>query len=93
MNWSHMQQGLVICLEVEPETLLDRLKEDTTRPLLQDADPQQILKTLLAQRNHLYAQSDVKVCVETYDLPEAVVDAILSEIPRVLRYKLSTLAP
>ncbi len=87
MNWSHMQQGLVIWLEVEPETLLNRLKEDTTRPLLQNADPQQTLRILLAQRNHLYAQADVKVHVEEPDLPEAIVSAIISEIPRVLRHK------
>jgi shikimate kinase len=93
MNWSHVQQGLVIWLEVEPETLLDRLKEDTMRPLLQDADPQQTLKTLLAQRNHLYAQADIKVRVEKHDPPEAVADAIVSEIPYVLRHKLPTVEP
>jgi shikimate kinase/protein tyrosine phosphatase (PTP) superfamily phosphohydrolase (DUF442 family) len=87
MNWSHMQQGLVIWLEVEPETLLNRLKEDTARPLLQNADPQQTLRILLAQRNHLYAQADIKVHVEEQDLPEAIVSAIVSEIPHVLRHK------
>jgi shikimate kinase len=93
MNWSHMQQGLVIWLEVEPETLLDRLKEDTTRPLLQNADPQQTLKTLLAQRNHLYAQADIKVPVEAQDVPAAIVATILSEIPHVLRHNPPTLTP
>jgi shikimate kinase len=93
MNWSHMQQGLIIWLEAQPETLLDRLKEDTTRPLLQDVDPQQTLKTLLAQRQHLYAQSDVRVRVEEHDSPEAVAAAMVSEIPHVLRQKLPTLAP
>jgi shikimate kinase/protein tyrosine phosphatase (PTP) superfamily phosphohydrolase (DUF442 family) len=87
MNWSHMQQGLVIWLEVEPETLLNRLKEDTTRPLLQNADPQQTLRILLAQRSHLYAQADIKVHAEEQDLPEAIVSAIVSKIPHVLRHK------
>jgi shikimate kinase len=93
MNWSHIQQGLVIWLEVEPETLLNRLKEDTTRPLLQNADPQQTLKTLLAQRNHLYAQADIKVSVEAQDVPVAIVATILSEIPHVLRHNPPTLTP
>ncbi len=87
MNWSHMQQGLVIWLEVEPETLLDRLREDTTRPLLQNADPQDTLKDLLAQREPLYAQADIKVHVEAQDLPEAIVAKILAEIPYVLRHR------
>jgi shikimate kinase len=93
MNWSHMQQGLVIWLEVEPETLLDRLKEDTMRPLLQDADPQQTLKALLAQRSSLYAQADLKVRVEKHDSTEAVVATIMSEIPHILRHKPQTLVP
>jgi shikimate kinase len=84
MNWSHMQQGLVIWLEVEPEILLDRLKEDITRPLLQNADPQNKLKTLLEQRHPLYAQADVKVRVEKHDSPETVVATMMSEIPQVL---------
>jgi shikimate kinase len=90
MNWSHMQQGLVLWLEVEPETLLDRLKEDTTRPLLQDTDPQNKLKTLLEQRHHLYAQADVKVRVEKHDSPEAVAESMIAEIPKVLLRKPST---
>jgi shikimate kinase len=87
MNWSHMQQGLVIWLEVDPETLCSRLKEDTTRPLLQDTDPQQTLKTLLEQRHRLYAQADIKVYVEEHNSPDVVVDAIVAEIPHVLRHK------
>lgn len=93
MNWSHMQQGLVIWLEVEPETLLDRLKEDATRPLLQGTDPQSKLRTLLEQRHHLYAQADVKVRVEKHDSPESVVDTMMSEIPQVLLHKPPILAP
>lgn len=92
MNWSHMQQGLVIWLEVESETLLNRLKEDTTRPLLQDTDPQQTLKTLLEQRHRLYAQADIKVYVEEHDSPDTVVAAMVAEIPHVLRHRNSFMA-
>jgi shikimate kinase len=87
MNWSHLQQGLVIWLEAEPKTLLNRLKEDTTRPLLQETDPRQTLETLLEQRHSLYAQADLKVRIEEQDSPEAVVAAMIAKIPHVLRHK------
>jgi shikimate kinase len=87
INWSYLQQGLVIWLDAEVEVLLSRLKGDTTRPLLQTDHPQETLERLLAQRRSLYAQADVKVSVRAQDGPEDILRAILTEVPAVLRQK------
>lgn len=49
--------GTVVYLSVSPETVYERLKGDTTRPLLQGDNPLQKIKTLLAEREELYRQA------------------------------------
>jgi shikimate kinase len=85
MNWSYLHQGLVIWLDVPVETLLQRLQWDTTRPLLQDPDPQQKLKYLLEKRQPLYAQADLRIKVPPTATSAQVVEQLLTEIPKVIR--------
>ncbi len=76
-NWSYLHHGIVVWLDVSPEQLYDRLKEDTTRPLLQAADPQETLRSLLEQRRSLYAQADVRVTVQPGETPEEITNRVL----------------
>lgn len=46
--------GTVVYLRIRPETVYERLKEDTTRPLLQGEDPQSRIRTLLEARKEAY---------------------------------------
>ena len=71
-NWSYLHHGIVVWLEVSPDVLQARLARDTGRPLLQGPDWETTFTTLLAQRQDLYAQADVRVTVEA----EASVEAI-----------------
>lgn len=89
MNWSYLQHGLVVWLDVPVEQLYDRLKQDTTRPLLQVADPQQHLQTLLNQRRSLYAQADITLTGQGDETPEQVAQQILDLIPTVIKPELS----
>lgn len=63
MNWSYLQNGVVIWLDVPLNLLQQRLQGDTQRPLLQQEDWPQTLKTLLEKREPLYAQADLRVTV------------------------------
>jgi shikimate kinase len=85
MNWSYLHQGLVVWLDVPLETLIQRLQWDTTRPLLQDPDPQQKLEHLLKQRQSLYAQADLQIKVQPEATSAQVVEQLLTEIPKVIR--------
>jgi shikimate kinase len=50
--------ALVICLWASPETIWERVRTQTHRPLLQNADPLGKIRELLAQRSTAYHQAD-----------------------------------
>lgn len=90
-NWSYLHHGLVIWLDAPVEVLIARLQNDTTRPLLQDANLAQKLQNLLDQRKNLYAEADLHIRINADDTPEQIVSRIIAEIPTVL--KSSAIAP
>ena len=84
-NWSYLRHGIVIWLDVPLEQLRDRLEGDSTRPILQGVDLQQKLQTLLEQRQHLYAQADVRVVVSAEEPPQQLAIRVLEEIQKSLK--------
>ena len=84
-NWGLLHSGIVIWLDVVPDQLLQRLNADSTvRPLLQTADPEAALNTLLNERRPLYAEADLTVVIND-ETPEAVADGILQLLPSLLK--------
>lgn len=74
--------GLVVYLRAKPETVYERLKHDTTRPLLQGDNPQEKIKTLMAQREQNYEKAaDVIVDVDGKEF-EKIVNEIERQIQR-----------
>lgn len=84
-NWSYLQHGLVIWLDVEAEQLWQRLQADQSRPLLQKPNPQQVLEKLLIQRRPLYRQADVHILLKPDQSVESVCQFVVQEITKVLR--------
>ncbi|PZV17120.1 MAG: shikimate kinase [Leptolyngbya sp.] len=64
-NWSYLQHGIIVWLDVPLSELHRRLQGDQHRPLLQTSEENPNLslrlKTLMEQRRSLYAQADVQV--------------------------------
>ena len=56
--------ALVVCLWASPEKIWERVKNQTHRPLLHDADPQKKIRDLLAAREPFYKQADVLINTE-----------------------------
>ena len=84
-NWGLLHSGIVIWLDVVPDQLLQRLKADSSvRPLLQTADPEAALNTLLNERRPLYAEADLTVVINE-ETPETVADGILQLLPSLLK--------
>lgn len=68
--------GTVIYLKVSPEVVYERLKDDTTRPLLQTENPKARIEELLAARKEAYeSAADMIIEVDEKSLEE-IVDEI-----------------
>jgi shikimate kinase len=86
-NWGHMRQGVVVWLDAPAPLLLQRLRSDPTpRPLLQADDPGARLGELLAQRQPIYAQADLRVH-QAGDGPTQVAQQVLADLPAILKDK------
>ena len=74
------RSGTVVYLRVKPETVFERLKEDTSRPLLQCEDPLQKIKDLMAARKDAY-ESCADVILDVDDLtPLECVDRLVTAL-------------
>lgn len=72
--------GTVVYLRTRPETVYERLKNDTTRPLLQGEDPLGKIRTLMAERESAYAETaDVILDVDEMTTDQ-VVESIMGSI-------------
>mgnify|MGYP003297817998 CR=1 FL=1 len=80
-NRSLLQQlGQVIYLKAQPETIYNRIKGDTTRPLLQTENPMEKIREMLGQREEKYqVVADKIVTVDDKDLSE-ILDEILEAV-------------
>lgn len=85
MNWSYLHQGLIVWLDAPVDLLIQRLQDDTTRPLLQTTDPAAALQNLLDKRRHLYAEADLHILINASDKPEVITSKIIAAIPAVLK--------
>ncbi|MBW4428714.1 MAG: shikimate kinase [Nostoc desertorum CM1-VF14] len=88
-NWGYLHHGLIVWLDAPVELIYSRLAEDTTRPLLQDADLKGKLRSLLEQRTPLYSQADLHITVQEADAPEDIAKRILEAVPGVLKKTVS----
>ena len=71
--------GTVVYLRAQPETVYDRLKNDTTRPLLQCENPPERIRDLLSQRKEAYEScADIIVDVDGLDI-EDILKKIVKE--------------
>lgn len=75
--------GTVIYLRIQPENVYERLKNDTTRPLLQGEDPLGKIRKLLGERAGIY-ESAADVII---DVGEKNIEQILDEITEAIGYE------
>ncbi|HLL27866.1 MAG TPA: shikimate kinase [Xanthobacteraceae bacterium] len=72
-----------VWLKADLDLLLRRVKRKNDRPLLRVADPEAVLKRLLAERESAYAEADITVT--SLDVPhEAVVEALVKALAQKL---------
>lgn len=80
-NRQHLKsRGTVIYLHSDISHLMERIRHDRNRPLLQTADPEAKLRELMAQREPLYRET-AHITVNTGDVSiRAAIQAILERL-------------
>lgn len=74
------QLGDVFYLRATPECIYERLKKDTTRPLLQGENPQKKIATLMCQRSDIYEQTAKYIVdVDQKDFEQIMKEVLLLE--------------
>lgn len=68
--------ALVVCLWASPERIYERVKEHSHRPLLNNPNPQEKIRELLAAREPFYRRADVLVNTEGRTLREIISHVI-----------------
>jgi shikimate kinase len=85
-------RAVSVWLKADVDLLLRRVKRKNDRPLLRVADPEAVLKSLLAEREASYAEADITVT--SLDVPhEAVVEALVKALAENLSGENATPAP
>ena len=78
-NWSKLQSGVVVWIDVPPEVIMDRI-QGTDRPLLQTEDPLQTLKDIFAERKDKYNQADLRIEVTAAEDAAEVADKVIRDL-------------
>ena len=68
--------ALVICLWASPEKILERVRHQSHRPLLNDPNPLAKIRSLLAAREPFYRQADVLMNTEMRSVREVAQQVI-----------------
>lgn len=72
--------GISVWIKADLDTLWERVKDKTSRPLLNGANPKGVLSDLLEARYPLYGSAEIVVNSASGDPHEVVVDAIVAAL-------------
>ena len=79
-NREHLQRtGILVCLSAKKDTLLERLKADLSRPLLEGENPEKRIERLLKEREAIYALCPVQIDTEGKTITQ-VADEIIQKV-------------
>lgn len=68
--------SLVVCLWASPETIYERTKNQTHRPLLCVPDPLSAIRDLLVKREPVYRQADILISTDFFSAPEVAAKIV-----------------
>ena len=73
------EQGISVWLRADLDVLMRRVRKRTTRPLLQNSDPEGTMRRLMEARHPIYATADL-----TVDSHETPHDRVVADIVKTL---------
>jgi 3-dehydroquinate synthase len=76
-------RAVSIWLKADFDVLMRRVRKRPTRPLLQDPDPESVMRRLIEERYPVYAEADLKIL--SRDAPhEVIIEEILAALEALL---------
>ncbi|MFA4991075.1 MAG: shikimate kinase [Candidatus Omnitrophota bacterium] len=79
-NFNNLKKnGVIVCLEASPDTILERTRGSERRPLLNVPDPRERIEKLLSARAPYYKKADHSVSTDELTIDQ-VVDKIIALI-------------
>jgi len=82
------QIGLVVWLKASPETIYERVRHESHRPILRVDKPMEEIKRLLDLRSSLYSEADVSIDVDGLQVEE-IVNSIVEVYRKIVREAIS----
>ncbi len=73
------EKGVIICLDATPETIFNRTRSNSERPLLQVKDPLGRIKELMESRRPFYQKADITIDTDG-KTPLLITEEILEKI-------------
>ncbi|MEO1350557.1 MAG: shikimate kinase [Cyanobacteria bacterium J06635_15] len=92
-NWSYLHHGVVVWLDAPLSVLEQRLTGDHQRPLLQTEDLSLKLETLMAERQSLYRQADIRIGINQRDQPKFSAEQILVAVDQLIQTQATPTVP
>lgn len=75
------QNGIIVCLTAQPETIFERVRSKKDRPLLLTPNPLETIKSLLNSRQDLYKKADIEINTSNLN-PLQVVSEIIDGLDK-----------
>lgn len=73
--------SISVWIKADIDVILSRLEEDQTRPLIQNDDKKEVVKSLLNEREFLYSQADIHVENNSVEI-SSVIENIVIELQK-----------
>ncbi len=78
------KKGILVCLTAKAGTILDRLKNDSTRPLLAGDDRAQKVEALLKERESAYNQCPIQIATDGRTVADVAGEVVEKVLPKWL---------
>jgi len=76
------KNGVLVCLTARTGTLLERLKDDLTRPLLQGESLEARVERLMSERQAIYSLCPVQVATDNKTIAQVAEEIIQKVLPQ-----------
>jgi shikimate kinase len=76
------RRGILVCLTAKAGTLLERLKDDVTRPLLAGENMEQRINRLMQERQAVYGMCPVQVATDEKTIEQVAAEVVEKIAPQ-----------